>query len=112
MALTRRDVVCLRGMKATHRGAGCEAMRRGWRIWNGVAILTRTLSILTYRALPGNAPNEPVRYIKAPIVGLLVGCLYAANGNPRPRHQLGVRLGWIARLGSHARVPTGLLGAG
>ena len=83
-------------------------MRRGC-IWNGVAILTRTLSILTYRALPGNAPNEPVRYIKAPIVGLLVGCLYAANGNPRPRHQLGVRLGWIARVGSHAR---GVLASG
>lgn len=74
-----------------------------------MAILARTLSILTRHALPGDAPNEPVRYIKAPVDGMLVGCLYADNGNPRPRHKLGVRLDWIARPGSHAR---GLLASG
>ena len=63
------DVVCLQELKATNaefpadaiRRAGYEAVWRGQKSWNGVAILARgTTPILTRTVLPGNDGDAEV----------------------------------------------------
>src|SRR5262249_14089018 len=83
------DVVCLQELKSTDadfpvaalRRAGYEAVWRGQKTWNGVAILGRgSTPVLTSNELPGDAKDTQSRYIEAAVSGILVGCLYAPNG--------------------------------
>ncbi len=67
------DVVCLQELKAIDaafpiealRGAGYEAVWRGQKSWNGVAILARRTPILTCEGLPGDSDDKQSRYIEA-----------------------------------------------
>ena len=110
LAASRPDVACLQELKAEQgtfpaqalRDAGYHAVWRGQRSWNGVAILARTPPILTRQALPGDAAEAPARYIEAAVNGVLIGCLYAPNGNPRPGPKFAAKLEWMARLNAHA----------
>src|SRR5690554_3998604 len=90
---TRPDIVCLQELKAPQekfpeqaiRETGYNAIWKGQKSWNGVAILTRGKSIQEIRRdLPGDPEDEQSRYIEAEIEGLTVGCLYLPNGNPAP----------------------------
>ena len=62
------DVVCLQELKVTDaefpaeaiRQAGYEAVWRGQKSWNGVAILARWAPVLTCSALPGD-PSGPTQ---------------------------------------------------
>src|SRR5262245_58021239 len=74
------DVVCLQELKATDaefpadaiRRAGYEAIWRGQKSWNGVAILARgTVPILTRAELPGNVDDVESRYIEAAVNGVI-----------------------------------------
>jgi exodeoxyribonuclease III len=86
---TEPDVVSLQGLKATDaefpakaiRDAGYEAVWRGQKSWNGVAILARWPPILTCGALPGGPADAQSRYIEAAVKGVLVASLYAPNRN-------------------------------
>lgn len=109
---TRPDVVCLQELKATDadfpagalRAAGYGAIWHGEKSWNGVAILARGAQpIETRRGLPGDSSDTQSRYIEAAIDGVLVGCLYAPNGNPCPGPKFDYKLGWFERLTGHAR---------
>src|SRR5215813_8218126 len=69
------DVVCLQELKATDaefpadviRRAGYEAVWRGQKGWNGVAILARgTTPILTRTELPGNVRWDQRRLCSRP----------------------------------------------
>jgi exodeoxyribonuclease-3 len=75
------DVVCLQELKATDaefpadalRHAGYEAVWRGQKSWNGVAILARgTTPILTRSELPGSNGDAQSRYIEAAVRGVIV----------------------------------------
>jgi exonuclease III len=67
-----------------HGFAGYGAVWHGQKSWNGVAILARGAGpVETRRGLPGDSDDTHSRYIEAAIGGLLVGCLYLPNGNPR-----------------------------
>jgi len=111
LAEARPDVACLQELKAAPeafpaealRQAGYHAVWRGQRTWNGVAILARSPPILTRQALPGDAADAPARYIEAAVDGVLIGCLYAPNGNPRPGPKFDAKLEWMAGLEAHAR---------
>lgn len=112
------DVVCLQELKAPQAKfpaaaiarAGYGAVWHGQSRWNGVAILARdTDPILTRRGLPGEPEEEQARYIEAAVRGVLIGCLYAPNGNPAPGPKFDYKLRWLDRLLSHA---TNLLEAG
>ena len=112
------DVVCLQELKAADdafpraalEAAGYGAVWRGQRSWNGVAILARGAEpVLTRRALPGGEADPQSRYIEAAVAGVLVGCLYAPNGNPQPGPKYDYKLAWMGRLATHA---AGLLAAG
>ena len=105
------DVVCLQETKTTDRGFPVEAIREagygavytGERSWNGVAILARgTDPIESRRSLPGDPSDKQGRYIEAAVEGVLVGCLYAPNGNPQPGPKFDYKLAWLERLITHA----------
>ena len=106
------DVVCLQELKAD-QGAfpqgplaalGYEAVWRGQRTWNGVAILARGMTpIVTRTALPGDPDKSQARYIEAAVNGVLIGCLYLPNGNPLPGPKFDYKLAWFERLNAHAQ---------
>lgn len=107
LAATTPDIVCLQELKAAPDNfpedalaeAGYRAIWLGQKSWNGVAILTRGKPpVETRRNLPGDGPDSPSRYIEAAVGGVLVGCLYLPNGNPRPGPKFDAKLEWIARF--------------
>jgi len=84
------DVACLQELKASDtefplepiRKAGYDAVWRGQKSWNGVAILGRGREPgLTRTALPGDATDTQSRYLEAAVGGVLIATLYAPNGN-------------------------------
>ena len=78
-------------------------MWRGQKSWNGVAILARGMEpVLTRNALPGDPEDDQSRYIEAAVNGVLIGCLYAPNGNPQPGPKFDYKLAWLDRLIKHA----------
>jgi exodeoxyribonuclease-3 len=106
------DVVCLQELKSTDadfpietiRRAGYGAVWRGQRTWNGVAILARDSEpVLTASELPGDPKDTQSRYIEAAVNGILIGCLYAPNGNPQPGPKFVYKLAWLDRLTAHAQ---------
>jgi exodeoxyribonuclease III len=76
---TRPDIVCLQELKATDsefpvaaiRDAGYEAIWRGQKTWNGVAILSRRRPIQTLSDLPGEPDDKQSRYIEAAVSGIV-----------------------------------------
>lgn len=84
--------------------AGYGAIWQGQRAWNGVALLARGQDpVESRRGLPGDPSDGQSRYIEAAIHGIVVGCLYAPNGNPQPGPKFDYKLQWMARLARHAR---------
>jgi exodeoxyribonuclease III len=76
---------------------------KGEKTWNGVAILSRNAEpIVTRDSLPGDPSDKQSRYIEAAIGGILIGCLYAPNGNPQPGPKFKYKLAWLERLRKHA----------
>jgi exodeoxyribonuclease-3 len=111
LAERKPDVVCLQELKAAQRDfpaddlskAGYSAVWVGQKTWNGVAILARNVDpILTRTALPGDPSDGQARYVEAAVNGILIGCLYAPNGNPQPGPKFDYKLAWHERLRLHA----------
>ncbi|RAI39831.1 exodeoxyribonuclease III [Rhodoplanes roseus] len=105
------DIVCLQELKspddkfpgAAISAAGYGAVFHGQKSWNGVAILARGAEpVETRRGLPGDPAGAASRYIEAAVDGVLVGCLYAPNGNPAPGPKFTDKLAWYERLTAHA----------
>jgi exodeoxyribonuclease III len=104
------DVVCLQEIKATDaafpeeaiKEAGYEAIWRGQKTWNGVAILSKWKPIKTLSELPGDATDTQSRYIEAAVNGIVVASLYAPNGNPQPGPKFDYKLTWLRRLSTYA----------
>ena len=121
------DVVGLQELKCTDDGfpidaieaLGYSAIWHGQppRSWNGVALLSKAgTPVETRRALPDDPNMEQSRYIEAAICGVLIGNLYAPNGNPKPGPKFDYKLEWLDALTAHARhlidskVPAMLIG--
>ncbi len=105
------DVVCLQELKAEDdafpaeklRALGYEAVWRGERSWNGVAILARDrVPVLTRSTLPGEPNDHQARYIEAAVNGVLITSIYLPNGNPQPGPKFDYKLAWFERLIMHA----------
>ena len=103
----RPDVACLQELKATDsefpftaiKKAGYDAVWRGEKSWNGVAILGRDCEpVLTRTGLPGDPADTQSRYIEAAVNGVLIATLYAPNGNPQPGPKFKYKLAWMKRL--------------
>ncbi len=81
----------------------CDAVWRGQRSWNGVAILGRGREpVLTRTDLPGDTADTQSRYLEAAVGGVLIATLYAPNGNPQPGPKFDYKLAWMKRLLKHA----------
>lgn len=119
------DVACLQELKCTDEAfpadsladLGYESIWHGQRSWNGVAILSRAgTPVETCRALPNDPNLDQSRYLEAAVSGILIGNLYAPNGNPSPGPKFDYKLTWLDRLSDHARqlidndVPAVLIG--
>ena len=111
LAAAEPDIVCLQEIKTTDAEfpraalarAGYGAVWRGQGPHHGVAILNRGRDpIETRRELPGDGGDREARYIEAACAGLLIGCLYLPNGNPRPGPKFAYKLAWFERLIGHA----------
>ena len=90
--------------KAAIEDLGYKAIWHGQRSWNGVALLSRVgAPVETRRALPDDPNLEQSRYIEAAICGILVGNMYAPNGNPQPGPKIDYKLAWLDRLQDHAQ---------
>jgi exodeoxyribonuclease-3 len=119
------DIACLQELKCTDEafpaaaieGLGYSAIWHGQRSWNGVAILSRVGDpVETCRALPNDPKREQSRYLEAAVCGILIGNMYAPNGNPWPGPKFDYKLEWLDRLYDHAqalidgKVPALLIG--
>lgn len=119
------DVVGLQELKCTDEAfphaeveeLGYSAIWHGQRSWNGVALLSRVgAPVETRRSLPGDPDLQQSRYIEAAVCGILVGNMYAPNGNPSPGPKFDYKLAWLDRLKEHAqdlldsKVPAILIG--
>ncbi len=112
LSLRQPDIVCLQELKAPDERfpaaaiehSGYNAIWHGQKSWNGVAILARGAPpIEIRRGLPGDTEDVQSRYIEAEINGLVVGCLYAPNGNPWPGAKFDYKLAWYKRFSAHAK---------
>lgn len=108
---TQPEAVCLQELKvpdadfpaAEIEAAGYGAVWAGERTWNGVAILARDAQpVLTRSVLPGDDADRQRRYIEAAVRGVIVGSIYAPNGNPCPGTKFDYKLRWLDRLADHA----------
>jgi exodeoxyribonuclease-3 len=114
LAESRPDVVCLQELRIYHeefpgdaiRDAGYGMLWRGQKPrYNGVAILARGSDPVESRLmLPGDPLESEARYIEAAVNGVLIGCLYAPNGNPQPGPKFDRKLRWLELLIAHAAV--------
>jgi exodeoxyribonuclease-3 len=104
---TQPDVACLQELKAPDEKfprlaieqAGYGAIWHGQKSWNGVAILARGCDpVETRRGLPGDPDDSHSRYLEAAIGGLIIGCLYLPNGNPKPGPKFDYKMRWIERF--------------
>jgi exodeoxyribonuclease III len=110
LRMANPDVVCLQELKATDaefpadaiKDAGYEAIWRGQKTWNGVAILSKWKPIKTLSELPGDPTDTQSRYIEAAVNGIIVASLYAPNGNPQPGPKFDYKLAWLRRLSTYA----------
>src|SRR3569623_1546438 len=59
---------------------------------------------------PGDNADRQSRYIEAAVAGIVIGCLYAPNGNPQPGPKFTYKLAWHERCAAHAEqlLDTGL----
>jgi exodeoxyribonuclease-3 len=106
------DVVCVQELRIYHeefpiasiRAAGYGALWQGQKPrYNGVAILARGAEpVEVRRTLPGDPADAQARYLEAAVNGVLVGALYAPNGNPQPGPKFDYKLAWLDRLIRHA----------
>lgn len=105
------DVACLQELKCTDAQFPAEAIAKlgyesiwhGQPRWNGVAILSRIgTPVETRRGLPEDPDPQQSRYIEAAVAGVLMGNLYAPNGNPWPGPKFSYKLAWLDRLAAHA----------
>ncbi len=106
------DVVGLQELKCTDEAfpreaiesLGYAAIWHGQKSWNGVALLSRVgAPVETRRALPGDPNLEQSRYIEAAVCGILIGNMYAPNGNPKPGPKFDYKLAWLDALDAHAQ---------
>jgi exodeoxyribonuclease-3 len=106
------DVAGLQELKCTDEAfpveaieaLGYKAIWHGQKSWNGVALLSKVGEpVETRRALPGDPNLEQSRYIEAAVCGVLVGNMYAPNGNPWPGPKFDYKLAWMDALHAHGQ---------
>src|SRR6476659_7284375 len=111
LAEAQPDIVGLQELKCTDgafpaeaiAALGYDAIRHGQKSWNGVDLLSRIgPPVETRRGLPSDPNREQSRYIEGAVAGILVGNMYAPNGNPKPGPKFDYKLAWLDPLDDYA----------
>ncbi len=111
LGTSKPDIVCLQELKTAHDAfpaaalakAGYNAVWKGQKTWNGVAILAKGAEpVLIRDRLPGDPKDDQSRYIEAAVDGLIINSIYLPNGNPQPGPKFDYKLAWFERLNRHA----------
>ena len=106
------DIAVLQELKCTDDAFPAEAIAalgyaaiwHGQKSWNGVAILSRVGDpVETGRGLPNDPDRGQSRYLEAAVCGVLIGAMYAPNGNPWPGPKFEYKLQWLDQLQVHAQ---------
>ena len=61
------------------------------------------MPVETRRGLPDDPDPSHSRYIEAAVCGMLIGNMYAPNGNPWPGPKFDYKLAWLDELSEHAQ---------
>lgn len=119
------DIVCLQELKTPQEkfpieaitAAGYNALWKGQKQWNGIAVLTRNIEIKEItNILPGDPDDFQSRYLEVMVKNIVICCLYLPNGNPAPGPKFDYKLRWFERLSERAekllsfKVPVILVG--
>lgn len=108
------DVAAFQELKCVDEKFPAEAFERlgynvavhGQKTYNGVALLSKFPMEDIRRGLPGNDLDDHARYIEA-VIGapkpIRVASIYLPNGNPVGTEKFDYKLGWFARLRTHAQ---------
>jgi exodeoxyribonuclease-3 len=106
------DIAGLQELKCTDEAFPAEAIEalgykaiwHGQKSWNGVALLSKVGEpVETRRALPNDPNLDQSRYIEAAVRGVLIGNMYAPNGNPWPGPKFDYKLAWMDALHAYAQ---------
>ena len=109
------DVLCFQEIKTVDEGFPTDAfVDLGYRVethgqkgFNGVALLSLHPLEDVVRGLPGDEADVQSRYIEATVtsgnLSVRVASIYLPNGNPIGTEKFPYKLGWMARLDTHAR---------
>ena len=95
-----------RGVPAPRRSRRSAIRRSGTASRAGTESRSSAASAIRSRPAAG-LPDDPdpsqSRYIEAAVCGILIGNLYAPNGNPWPGPKFDYKLAWLDRLHEHAQ---------
>src|SRR6516162_6974992 len=108
------DVACLQEIKcvderfptAEFESLGYNVAVHGQKTYNGVALVSKTPLEDVRKGLPGDDGDDHARYLEAVVSGprpVRVASIYLPNGNPIGGDKFAYKLGWMARLRSHAQ---------
>jgi exodeoxyribonuclease-3 len=104
------DVVLLQELKCEDnafplmeiQSTGYNALVKGQKAYNGVAILSKQKATLRRDTLAGDDVLAHSRYIEAEIGDWIVASLYFPNGNPKDGDKFKYKLDWMNWLQTHA----------
>lgn len=82
---------------------GYNALTRGQKTYNGVAILSRSPIDEIARALPGDDADDEARYLEAFTAGVRVASVYVPQGQVVGSERFDFKLRFLDRLAAHAR---------
>ena len=105
LATNQPDVLCVQETKQIDSQfphvellqAGYQTVFSGQKTYNGVAILSKTMSDNVVTGMP-NFPDEQKRVISATINGVRVVCIYVPNGQSVDSDKYQYKLSWLAAL--------------
>lgn len=109
------DVCCLQEIKSVDENfpsgpiedLGYNVVTHGQKGFNGVAILSKRPFDDVIARLPGDEDDIQARYLEAVVPFddkiVRVASIYLPNGNPVDTEKYPYKLGWMDRLGEHAK---------
>lgn len=105
------DVVLLQELKCDTdafplmeiQSCGYNALVKGQKAYNGVAILSKEKAVLRTHSLDGDDADTQARYIEADVGGWIIASIYLPNGNPLGTEKFAYKLRFMERLTAQAK---------
>ncbi len=85
------------------QSCGYNALVKGQKAYNGVAILSKEKAVLRTNTLDGDDADTHARYIEADVGGWIISSIYLPNGNPLGTEKFPYKLRFMERLTAQAK---------